>query len=146
MGELQQFGGEWTIQKLDILTGYLDAYLVALKYMKFKKSMLMLLRAPVASLPVMGNEKLQDQQGSLYSPITILASITLLKRIRRRLLNCSKWLIQSFLNFQNTCTSDKVTPIRNSIRFVLQLIGDLIGRCYFLIPMPPKYRGQPSRL
>ena len=62
MGELQQFGGEWTIQKLDILTGYLDAYLVALKYMKFKKSMLMLLRAPVASLPVMGNEKLQDQQ------------------------------------------------------------------------------------
>ena len=37
MGELQQFGGEWTIQKLDILTGYLDAYLVALKYMKFKK-------------------------------------------------------------------------------------------------------------
>ena len=36
MGELQQFGGEWTIQKLDILTGYLDAYLVALKYMKLK--------------------------------------------------------------------------------------------------------------
>lgn len=37
MGELQQFGGDWTIEKLDILTGYLDAYLIALKNMKFKK-------------------------------------------------------------------------------------------------------------
>ena len=37
MSELQQFGGDWTIEKLDILTGYLDAYLVALKNMKFKK-------------------------------------------------------------------------------------------------------------
>lgn len=37
MSDLQKFGGEWTIEKLDILTGYLDAYLVALKNMKFKK-------------------------------------------------------------------------------------------------------------
>lgn len=37
MNSLQQFGGEWTIEKLDILIGYLDAYLVALKNMKFKK-------------------------------------------------------------------------------------------------------------
>lgn len=37
MSELQRFGGDWTIEKLDILTGYLDAYLIALKYMKFKK-------------------------------------------------------------------------------------------------------------
>lgn len=37
MSELQQFGGDWTIEKLDILTGYLDAYLIALKNMKFKK-------------------------------------------------------------------------------------------------------------
>lgn len=37
VGELQQFGGDWTIEKLDILTGYLDAYLIALKNMKFKK-------------------------------------------------------------------------------------------------------------
>lgn len=37
MSDLQKFGGEWTIEKLDILTGYLDAYLIALKNMKFKK-------------------------------------------------------------------------------------------------------------
>ena len=37
MSEMQQFGGDWTIEKLDILTGYLDAYLIALKNMKFKK-------------------------------------------------------------------------------------------------------------
>lgn len=37
MSELQQFGGDWTIEKLDILTGYLDAYLIALKNMRFKK-------------------------------------------------------------------------------------------------------------
>ena len=29
MSELQQFGGDWTIEKLDILTSYLDAYLTA---------------------------------------------------------------------------------------------------------------------
>ena len=37
MSELQQFGGDWTIEKLDILTNYLDAYLTALKNMKFGK-------------------------------------------------------------------------------------------------------------
>lgn len=37
MSSLQQFGGDWTIEKLEILTGYLDAYLTALKNMKFKK-------------------------------------------------------------------------------------------------------------
>lgn len=37
MSELQQFGGDWTIEKLDILTSYLDAYLTALKNRKFKK-------------------------------------------------------------------------------------------------------------
>lgn len=37
MSELQQFGGDWTIEKLDILTGYLDAYLTALKKFHFKK-------------------------------------------------------------------------------------------------------------
>lgn len=37
MSELQQFGGDWTIEKLDILTGYLDAYLTALKNFHFKK-------------------------------------------------------------------------------------------------------------
>lgn len=37
MSELQQFGGDWTIEKLDILTSYLDAYLIALKNRKFKK-------------------------------------------------------------------------------------------------------------
>ena len=36
MSELQQFGGDWTIEKLDILTGYLDAYLTALKNFHFK--------------------------------------------------------------------------------------------------------------
>ena len=37
MSELQQFGGDWTIEKLDILTSYLDAYLTALKNMRFGK-------------------------------------------------------------------------------------------------------------
>lgn len=37
MSELQQFGGDWTIEKLDILTSYLDAYLTALKYKNFGK-------------------------------------------------------------------------------------------------------------
>lgn len=33
----QKFGGDWTIEKLDILSSYLDAYLTALKNFKFKK-------------------------------------------------------------------------------------------------------------
>lgn len=37
MSDRQQFGGNWTIEKLEIFTGYLDAYLIALKNMKFKK-------------------------------------------------------------------------------------------------------------
>lgn len=37
MSSEQKFGGEWTIEKLDILSGYLDAYLTALKNCKFKK-------------------------------------------------------------------------------------------------------------
>lgn len=37
MDNLQQFGGNWTIEKLDILTNYLDAYLLALSKQKFKK-------------------------------------------------------------------------------------------------------------
>ncbi len=37
MKDLQKFGGNWTIEKLDILTSYLDAYLTALKNRKFKK-------------------------------------------------------------------------------------------------------------
>jgi three-Cys-motif partner protein len=37
MSSEQKFGGEWTIEKLDIFSGYLDAYLTALKNFKFKK-------------------------------------------------------------------------------------------------------------
>lgn len=37
MSGLQQFGGDWTVEKLEIFTGYLDAYLIALKNMNFKK-------------------------------------------------------------------------------------------------------------
>lgn len=37
MSDRQQFGGDWTIEKLKIFTEYLDAYLIALKNMKFKK-------------------------------------------------------------------------------------------------------------
>lgn len=33
----QQFGGDWTIEKLDILSDYLNAYLIALKNFHFKK-------------------------------------------------------------------------------------------------------------
>ncbi len=33
----QKFGGDWTIEKLDIFSSYLDAYLIALKNSKFKK-------------------------------------------------------------------------------------------------------------
>lgn len=33
----QKFGGDWTAQKLNIFTSYLDAYLVALQNQKFKK-------------------------------------------------------------------------------------------------------------
>lgn len=36
MDNIQKFGGHWTVEKLDILTGYLDAYLVALKKHRFK--------------------------------------------------------------------------------------------------------------
>lgn len=34
---LQQFGGSWTKEKLDIFTEYLSAYLTALQNQKFKK-------------------------------------------------------------------------------------------------------------
>ena len=37
MGSEQRFGGDWTIEKLDIFIQYLDAYLTALKYQKFGK-------------------------------------------------------------------------------------------------------------
>lgn len=37
MDNLQQFGGNWTVEKLDILTNYLDSYLLALSKRKFKK-------------------------------------------------------------------------------------------------------------
>ncbi len=37
MAELQKFGGDWTVEKLNIFTSYLDAYLVALQNQKFKK-------------------------------------------------------------------------------------------------------------
>ena len=33
----QKFGGNWTIEKLDILSDYLDFYLTALKNQKFNK-------------------------------------------------------------------------------------------------------------
>jgi three-Cys-motif partner protein len=33
----QKFGGDWTIEKLDIFSSYLEAYLTALKNYKFKK-------------------------------------------------------------------------------------------------------------
>ena len=33
----QKFGGNWTVEKLDILSDYLDFYLTALKNQKFKK-------------------------------------------------------------------------------------------------------------
>jgi three-Cys-motif partner protein len=34
---LQKFGGDWTVEKLNIFTSYLDAYLIALQNQKFKK-------------------------------------------------------------------------------------------------------------
>lgn len=34
---LQKFGGSWTEEKLNMFTEYLDAYLIALQNMKFKK-------------------------------------------------------------------------------------------------------------
>lgn len=37
MVSLQKFGGNWTEEKLDIFTRYLNAYLIALKKQKFKK-------------------------------------------------------------------------------------------------------------
>ena len=37
MAALQKFGGEWTEEKLNIFTCYLEAYLVALQHQKFKK-------------------------------------------------------------------------------------------------------------
>ena len=37
MSTKQRFGGEWTIEKLDILSGYLDFYLAALKNKPFRK-------------------------------------------------------------------------------------------------------------
>ncbi len=37
MDTIQKFGGNWTVEKLDILTDYLDAYLTALKKQRFKK-------------------------------------------------------------------------------------------------------------
>jgi three-Cys-motif partner protein len=37
MGGKQKFGGKWTIEKLDILSDYLDAYLTSLKNQKFNK-------------------------------------------------------------------------------------------------------------
>ena len=37
MVALQKFGGDWTVEKLNIFTSYLDAYLVALQNQKFKK-------------------------------------------------------------------------------------------------------------
>ncbi|WP_342757543.1 three-Cys-motif partner protein TcmP [Kineothrix sedimenti] len=37
MGSEQKFGGDWTIEKLDIFSSYLEAYLKALKNFKFKK-------------------------------------------------------------------------------------------------------------
>lgn len=37
MGSEQKFGGDWTIEKLDIFSSYLNAYLTALKNFKFKK-------------------------------------------------------------------------------------------------------------
>lgn len=37
MSSEQKFGGDWTIEKLDIFSSYLDAYLTALKNFKFKK-------------------------------------------------------------------------------------------------------------
>lgn len=36
-GRAQKFGGKWTEQKLDMFTGYLNAYLTALQNQKFKK-------------------------------------------------------------------------------------------------------------
>ena len=37
MATLQKFGGNWTEEKLNIFTSYLDAYLMALQNQKFKK-------------------------------------------------------------------------------------------------------------
>ena len=37
MAALQKFGGEWTAEKLNIFTCYLEAYQVALQHQKFKK-------------------------------------------------------------------------------------------------------------
>lgn len=37
MNSLQKFGGDWTEEKLNIFTSYLDSYLVALQNQKFKK-------------------------------------------------------------------------------------------------------------
>lgn len=37
MSALQKFGGNWTEEKLNIFTSYLDAYLIALQNQKFKK-------------------------------------------------------------------------------------------------------------
>lgn len=37
MATLQKFGGNWTEEKLNIFTSYLDSYLIALQNQKFKK-------------------------------------------------------------------------------------------------------------
>lgn len=37
MGTRQRFGGDWTIEKLDILSSYLDFYITALKNQPFNK-------------------------------------------------------------------------------------------------------------
>ena len=37
MATSQEFGGNWTEEKLNIFTSYLDAYLIALQNQKFKK-------------------------------------------------------------------------------------------------------------
>ena len=43
MATSQKFGGNWTEEKLNIFTSYLDAYIIALQNQKFKKIYICLL-------------------------------------------------------------------------------------------------------
>ena len=70
MVKTQNFGGEWTIDKLEILTDYVNAYLIALQHQTFKKIY-------IDAFAGSGNISLPDEESSKIikgSPRRILES------------------------------------------------------------------------
>ena len=97
MATSQKFGGNWTEEKLNIFTSYLNAYLIALQNRKFKK---VYIDAFAGTGEIETNDGGQCLVGSAKRALSAdknLTTTSSLKKMRTKRRNYWQWWIQIFL-------------------------------------------------